>query len=186
MGREISELPQSGMSHRPQGKATIFLIIAGLAFPKNMSRLGSFLRLSAADRWLALEAAACLGLARAAVTALPFSWIATILRGQEIISGPHGEPDTPSTRVSQAFQVALAVRRMSRHTPWRSNCLAKAIAGRLMLHRRRIASTVYFGMARQRDGEMTAHAWLKSGEMTLTGGSNLDRYAIVAIFSQKG
>jgi hypothetical protein len=72
---------------------------------------------------------------------------------------------------------------MSCYTPWLSNCLAKAIAGRCMLRRRRIASTLYFGMTKGEDGQLKAHAWLQSGGMTLTGGSNLDRYAVIATFS---
>jgi len=80
-------------------------------------------------------------------------------------------------------RVAWAVRRTSRYTPWRSNCLAKAIAGRCMLRRRRIASTLYFGVARDADSQLAAHAWLQSGGIVLTGGSNLERYAVVATFT---
>ena len=140
-----------------------------------MSQLAKFFRLSAADRRLVLEAAAWLGLARAAVITLPFRLVAAILRRQK-----HTRTAENETAVRR---VAWAVRRTSRYTPWRSNCLAKAIAGRCMLRRRRIASTLYFGMTRGSDSQLAAHAWLQSGGMTLTGGSNLERYSIVATFT---
>ena len=47
-------------------------------------------------------------------------------------------------------------------------CLEKALAGKWMLRRRGISSTMYVGMAR--DGEkFVAHAWLVGEGQTLTG-----------------
>jgi hypothetical protein len=147
-------------------------------FSKNMSQLAKFFRLSGEDRRLVLEAAVWLCLARAAVMTLPFRRIASIL------GRPKGGLVTEDeTSALQAHRVAWAVRRTSCYTPWLSNCLAKAIAGRCMLRRRRIASTLYFGMIKGSDGELAAHAWLQSGGITLSGGSNLERYAIVAKFT---
>ena len=76
-----------------------------------------------------------------------------------------------------------SLKKISRSTPWRSNCLAKSIAAKYMLRRRRIASTLYFGLTKNSVGEFEAHAWLKSGEMILTGDSDLQNYAVVAKFT---
>ena len=146
-----------------------------------MPRFSKLFRLSAGDRRLALEALVWLGLARAAVVALPFRWVAAILRRQEGTRAADNEVDVSSA--SRARRVAWAVRRTSRYTPWLSNCLAKAIAGRCMLRRRRIPSTLYFGVTKDDDSGFAAHAWLQCGEMILTGGSNLGRYAVVAEFA---
>lgn len=146
-----------------------------------MSKIAKFSRLSAAERRLAIEAAILLGLARAAVIALPFRWVASVLGRQNNELESVG--DSESTSMTEIMRIAWTVKLISRYTPWRSNCLAKAVAGRLMLRRRQITSTLYFGMTKNSEGQLEAHAWLRSGNMTLTGGSNLDRYAIVAVFT---
>lgn len=139
-------------------------------------------RLSAADRRLVMETLILLGLARAAVMILPFRWLAGIL-GQREKSAAAKIETSAALPASQIRRIAWAVRRIACHTPWRSNCLAKAVAGRFMLRRRQIASTLYFGMIKDSEGRLAAHAWLKSGDVVLTGGSNLDRYTIVATFT---
>ena len=60
---------------------------------------------------------------------------------------------------SEAFQLGPCWARVARHTWWRSMCLEQALAGRWMLRRRGIPSTMYVGMAK-RGGNFIAHAWL--------------------------
>jgi hypothetical protein len=74
------------------------------------------------------------------------------------------------------------VERVARFTCWRSMCLEKALAGRWMLRRRGIASTVYVGMARQ-GLEFVAHAWLVGEGRTLTGAGKTV-YATLAEFRE--
>jgi hypothetical protein len=144
-----------------------------------MSRFSRFLRLAASDRWLVLEALVWLGLARAAVLTLPFRWVAAALGQRRAAT----EDDSEAAPSPQLRRVAWALRRVSRYTPWRSNCLAQALAGHCMLRRRRLASILYFGVAKDAQGELEAHAWLRSGGMTLTGDIELERYAVVAAFT---
>lgn len=146
-----------------------------------MSKVKSFFRLSVSDRLLVAESFVLLGLARAAVIVVPFRWLASVLGHKKNAVSVESEPEilpTPKMR-----RIAWAVKYVGRHTLWQSNCLAQAVAGRLMLKRRRISSTIYFGMIKDSDGEITAHAWLKSGKLILTGGDDLEGYVIVAAFS---
>ena len=62
-------------------------------------------------------------------------------------------------------------------------CLEKALAGKWMLRRRGIASTMYVGMARK-GSEFIAHAWLVGEGQTLTGAGNL-AYAPLAAFRER-
>jgi len=144
------------------------------------SRLSTFLHLSWPDRWLLLESGLWLWLARAAVLTIPFRWLASRLGQQHGMSPIVDNPEA----LAQIRRVAWAIRVVSRATPWQSNCLAQALAGKWMLHRRRIASTLYLGVAKDAQGRLEAHAWLRSGDSILTGGSDLERYAIVAIFAE--
>ena len=59
----------------------------------------------------------------------------------------------------------------------------QALAARWMLKRRRIPSTLYFGMAKDEDGRLTAHAWLRSGSQTLTGAEEQDGFTVLATFA---
>ncbi len=71
---------------------------------------------------------------------------------------------------------------MSRHTWWESQCLVMAIAAMKMLDRRGIESTLYLGTARDADGKMIAHAWLRSGNIYLTGFEEMRKFTVVGKF----
>ena len=144
-----------------------------------MAKALRIFNLSFSDKCLSLEAYFLLGIARMAVLVLPFRWIASRLGEQIPIDAADVESDTISN--AKLRRIGRAIRRAGRYTPWKSNCLAKAIAGQFMLRRRRIGNTVYFGVFKI-NGEFEAHAWLRSGEMILSGGGDLDRYTIVAKF----
>jgi hypothetical protein len=116
-----------------------------------------------------------LGLARALILTVPFRWLARRL-------GPMNE-ETPYIEETDGTlrRVALAMRTVSRHTPWNSNCLAQALAGKVILSRRGLQSTLYLGVAK--DGErMEAHAWLRCGSAIVTGAAGKDRYTVVSTF----
>jgi acyl CoA:acetate/3-ketoacid CoA transferase beta subunit len=53
----------------------------------------------------------------------------------------------------------------------------------MMLRRRGIASTMYLGVVRT---PFESHAWLRVGEMDVTGGAQVDRYAVLATFADAG
>lgn len=147
-----------------------------------MTRLANFFRLSFADRLLVSEAFLFLGAARFAVLTVSFRRLASFLgqRDKTINSIVAGRENDRSPEVEKVYR---AIWLTSRHTPWLSNCLAKAVAARLMLRRRRINSTLYFGMAKTDAGEFEAHAWLSSAGKILKSGDDPDRYAVVAAFT---
>ncbi len=79
--------------------------------------------------------------------------------------------------------VSRAVRTMSKYTLWESRCLVMAIAAMTMLAKRGISSTLYMGTAREADGRLTAHAWLRSGNRIWTGAEGMERYTVVGQFA---
>jgi hypothetical protein len=96
----------------------------------------------------------------------------------EIDSAPAGQPWE-----SESARIGAMLERVARHTWWRSMCLEKALAGRWMLRRRGIPSTMYVGMAK-RGGSFIAHAWLVGEGRTVTGG-NTENYATLAVFRER-
>lgn len=137
------------------------------------------LRLSWQDQLRNAEAFVFLGLARLAVLTVPFRLIARAV-------GPAaGSASVPVTADPPAQRRALAlgrlIERVGRRTPWRSNCLAQAVAATFMLRRRGLGSTMYFGLAKNENGDLDAHAWTRSHGTIVTGGYALERYAVVAV-----
>ena len=56
--------------------------------------------------------------------------------------------------------------------------MAQAIAGKLMLNLRGIASTMYLGVMKR--DEMKAHAWLRVGQRIITGRRGHQNYTVIA------
>lgn len=141
-----------------------------------------FLQLPTAKRWLLFEATLGLALARLAVLTLPFRWIMAAL-GQRLGAAAAA---TEPAQLADIQDVAWAIRLVSRRTPWQSNCLAQALAGLVMLQRRGIIGTLYLGVLKGQDRHLAAHAWLHSNDLIVTGGGQLERYTVLARFSQHG
>jgi hypothetical protein len=125
---------------------------------------------------LLLESALLLAAARLIVLVLPFRLYARAL-------GRDGEsPDAPGP--STVHRVSRAIESVSAHVPWRCRCLEQALAAKTMLRGRGISSTLYVAVAREVGLE--AHAWVRSGNVCVTGQAELERYTIVARFADQG
>jgi transglutaminase superfamily protein len=148
------------------------------------------------DRALVAESVAMLALARLLVTTTPRKRLAARMGGvpanetdSPLSSGsPSGGPCPSSPlRSEQDFtgvRVGAMLERAARTTWWRSMCLEKALAGKWMLRRRGIASTMYVGVAKH-GTEFIAHAWLVGEGQTLTGAGKTV-YATLAAFREPG
>lgn len=133
----------------------------------------------ASDRLVVSEAFFWLGLARLAILVIPFRAIAPRL-GKMGGSTPENA-GLQSQKIAR--QVSWAVRAASRHTPWQSRCLAQAIAAKMMLNRRGLASTLYLGLKKAGEKDLDAHAWLRHGDIILTGGESMDRFTVISTFA---
>ncbi|MFD1773447.1 lasso peptide biosynthesis B2 protein [Paenibacillus rhizophilus] len=126
-----------------------------------------------------LEAFVLLGWARTLLF-YKFSKVAPSLgeRGQETDRDSDSE-HTPSMR-----HIANSINTISKYTPWDSKCLVRAIAGMKMLERRGIGCTLYLGTAKDKDGNLIAHAWLRSGPYYISGAEVMDQFVIVDKFAK--
>lgn len=80
------------------------------------------------------------------------------------------------------FQVRLAIARASIRSPWRTKCFEQALAARMMLSRRGVATQTFFGVLKNDSNALEAHAWLKSGDFVVTGWRRMDQYTVVGVF----
>ena len=79
-----------------------------------------------------------------------------------------------------AASVSRIVNRICTKTSWESKCLVRALTAQKLLKRKKIHSTMYLG-CKMDEGKMVAHAWIRCGEMYVTGG-NGEGYAVVDKF----
>ncbi|SFA97188.1 Transglutaminase-like superfamily protein [Cohnella sp. OV330] len=131
------------------------------------------------DRKMFLEALAYLTWARLLIQ-LPFQKYARLL-GQPMSETSH---ETEQGNKEFATRVSSAIRRASRVSPLDTRCLVRAIAAMKMLKRRRIESTLYLGTAKDKDGRMIAHAWLRCGNLFVTGAEEMRGFTVVGKFAR--
>ena len=153
---------------------------------RSRRRLRALARMSWSDRALAVESLAMLAAARVLVKSTPQHRLVSRIGGSRItraeVPVAAGSKLSVSSK-SAGSRVGASVERVARFTWWRSMCLEKALAGKWMLRRRGVASTMYVGMAR-RGSEFVAHAWLVGEGQTLTGAGNVS-YAPLAAFRER-
>ena len=144
-----------------------------------MNKLAKLRRLSWRDWGLLLEIGVLLGLARLAILLVPFRHIARIFGPQ------HAETPAVADLASEprVRHLGTMIRATARNLPWECKCLAQAMAGKVMLARRGLPSTVYFGVRNDDEGEFGAHAWLRSGAVYVTGGPGHRHFTVLTIFA---
>ena len=126
-----------------------------------------------------VEAYLCLGFSRFIIWRFQFKRFAWIFGevNQET------EFSNDAIDIKKVREVSRAIHIMQRHTFWESKCLAQAYTARLMLNRRKQTCTVYFGVAKGQQGEMTAHAWVRCGEIFVTGGDGSKEFTVTSKFA---
>lgn len=144
-----------------------------------ISLLTKLIRLSWVEYPLLLEAAIWLTIARIAILMLPFRRVARYC-GQQTTEVP--VVDAPEHK-NLLKQISWAVTVISHYLPWEPKCLAQALVAKMMLKRRGISSTLYLGLAKNRDNELRAHAWLRSGTVFLTGSQGKNQFTVVSTFT---
>lgn len=132
---------------------------------RTISRLRKFVRIGPRRRWLLADALVCLLIAMALLRFIPFQKIAR--RWGPMVSRPDGLEAASSSVAQTARVVGWAVRTAAR--PLGATCLRQAMAARAMLKRRGIGSLLHFGVCRDEQGALQAHAWLDVGGVPVTG-----------------
>lgn len=125
---------------------------------------------------LLAESLFLLATARLVVRLVPFRVYARMM-GRDADSPTAPAPDA-------AHRVGRAIASVSGHVPWRCRCLEQALAAKAMLRLRGISNTLYLAVARET--ALEAHAWVRSGDVCVTGQAEFDRYTVVARFADQG
>jgi Transglutaminase-like superfamily len=136
-------------------------------------KLGTFLGMSNADRFLVCEAILALALARLIVLTVPFRLMAPWLsRG----------PQTDACDEALLLAVRTAVSTAARNVPWNAVCLPQAMAAKAMLTRRGCGSSFHLGAGFNAQGQLIAHAWLVAGGTIVVGAAGIGSVTPLARF----
>lgn len=123
---------------------------------------------------LILESTLCLALARLVVSRASFRRLEPYLGAPKQESPGQSSPHQRGC----AHRVARGIYLVRRRLPWNNTCLVQAVAAMMMLKRRGQTSTLYMGVTIQ-DDEFEAHAWLRCGDVIVTGGEEKDKYKLM-------
>lgn len=137
------------------------------------------MKINTKDKVLFFEAFLLCGITRMIIKMIPFSKIKGCM-GVYMKESPY-EIDVSYYKVIK--EVAWAVNQASKYAPWESKCFVQALTAQNMLKRRKIYSTLYLGVAKKGTENINAHAWLRSGQVIITGGYERGDFKEVAKFS---
>jgi hypothetical protein len=128
---------------------------------------------------LLLLAEACwfLALSSAAVAVLPFR------RSVRLGGANERLPVVGPADAVQVESVRGAVEGAAPRLPFRAKCFERALAARLMLRRRGIGTTLYYGARMEGDSALSAHVWLRSGETDVIGCENASAFQRLSQFA---
>lgn len=154
-----------------------------------LRRILAFVRLERRRKTIFLEALLWMAFGTAATRLLPFRWMRSLYgrprtgRKTEGVEGSSA-PMAVRERCDPVLgDVRWALRVLQGLRDPRRGCLARAIAGRMMLRRRGYAPTLHIG-ARRPDagGEAELHAWLTVHGEPVTGVRGAGPFTTLAVF----
>ena len=74
---------------------------------------------------------------------------------------------------------------MFRRIGWKDSCLIRALTAKKLLNRMGEKCTLYMGVRKRKGEGLSAHAWLRCGKLTVTGGEIKDEYTVTAVFGDQ-
>jgi hypothetical protein len=146
-----------------------------------LADLRKFWRLSWQDRLLILEAVLWLAVAAFAIAVLPFRHVGYLA------ARPIRRSQRPwRTLLIDQKRVRWSIVATARRVPWRAMCFQQGLAAQFMLRRRGVSSVLYYGAAPDDLRGLSAHVWVRDGDMEVVGGGTASRYAVLTTFPLQG
>jgi hypothetical protein len=128
------------------------------------------------DYMMFAQAWCLLHLAKLVILFTPFRKIASWM-GNLGVESIHDLGPTPI-----ATKIEHAIRRSSRYTLHNSKCYDQALTAKVLLGQSKLPATIYFGLTKDGDKPLIAHAWVRCGESIISGKAGMERFTVVACF----
>jgi hypothetical protein len=146
-----------------------------------ISLVEKFFRLPRDDRRILLEATLWLAVAGLAIAVLPFRQVG------RLAAHTIGRPEPPPhARLREVKRIRRAILVCAARVPWRALCFQQGLAAQFMLRRRGVPSVLYYGAAPDNARGLSAHVWVRDGDVDVIGGEIASRYAQLAAFPPQG
>ncbi len=123
-----------------------------------------------------IEAWCLLHLSKLVIIFMPFRKIASWMGSLQV------ESSHDLLSMGMAIKIEHAVRRASRYTLHGSKCYDQALTAKALLGQIGLPATIYFGLAKESDSQLIAHAWVRCGERIISGKTGMERFTVVACF----
>ena len=127
------------------------------------------------DYTLFIEAWLTLSFAKLLIIVFEFKRIAAL------IGNPQVESPREMHEEKIIMDIEIAIIRGVKYVFFSSRCFDQSLAATFMLKRRKITSTIYFGLNKKGE-QLTAHAWVRCGEKIISGRLGYERFTAVAWF----
>jgi mRNA-degrading endonuclease toxin of MazEF toxin-antitoxin module len=160
-------------------------IVPAVPFFSSASRLlricQGFVAMPVRDKALLIVAWCLLGLAAALLRLAPFRRLAPVLGVP--IGAVAFSPIVEPGQAGRARMVRCAILRAARVAPFRSDCLPQALAAVILCRMLGVPASSHLGVRLEDvSKQMSAHAWVCSGPVAVTGGHSFGAYTAVACF----
>lgn len=128
------------------------------------------------DYLLFVEAWFLLHFAKLVILFMPFKKIASRM-GQL-----HAESTIEVSLTAWPIRIEYAIRRASSFTLHHSKCYDQALTAKALLRQSGIPATIYFGLSKEPENNLSAHAWVRCGNKIVTGKAGMERFTVIACF----
>ena len=169
LGHRLATLKNAVLPGRAKSSPVAHRPYRGMTFRRLM-------RLAPGDVALAAEAAFMLTFFRIALKFLPVQRL-TAWMGRDA----QGQPVAQTNATQTIRRVEWSIDAATRYAPLTFVCFPRCLAAYFMLHRRHIASKLFYGVAREAD-QLKAHTWVKVGDRTVVGGDVESQFTVLNTF----
>ena len=84
--------------------------------------------------------------------------------------------------IEMVNDVRDTVNRVCNNTPWKSECLVRVFVAKRMLYHRNVHSNAYLGVKKDKEGNLLAHAWIKCGDIFVSGKDGYEEFTVTSVF----
>src|ERR1700742_1491373 len=67
--------------------------------------------------------------------------------------------DKQPQNISLVKKISFAIKLCDRYAPWPTECYTRSLTAKIMLKRRHLQSTLYFGLCKDEQNKLKGHAW---------------------------
>lgn len=119
------------------------------------------------------------------VRLIPIKWFSNLLGvfNSRPADGKEKKLDLNNKQLQFISVLQKSIRQLKKRLPWTVKCFEEAIAAKKVLEKYNIKTTIYLGVAKKEEEVLIAHAWLKSGDVFISGEKGHKHHTVVGFYT---